>query len=418
MLDSESAQHYRKASLIRRLSSSLRSGNRHGLNNTPSTLQTDVTGDSSNVLLVSAFFPSPTSKHTQAEYNKSLSQFLSRITTDVYIFTTLDFEAQIKEIRGDLPIWIDTTFQSPLEIPPLAEFQDQYHNMRKNHGSVPTGSPHVYAMRTAKVYFLKQGLYELQGQSFPADKKYKYAFWIDFDSFPVGHTFKNWPDPFRVEKVWNDGSQLTGLAEENLIFIPLKGLPNLSMAMWWEDMGPIDNQFSQSTCFGGMTNAIDWLYEAYFAYHNHWLQRGKFVGKDESVFNAIIMLHPSRILGLWLFDPIASKALAILSSLQFSSYSPQEPPPKEMLSTPLGECHDHNMYHIFFFGGDKERNEMTLSWLNRWRWMWPWEWIRQVSIKKEPCSLTQVLPMQPTLSNRAFNGNWLPPSSNIYPEEQ
>lgn len=199
----------------------------------------------SNILLVSAFFPSPTSKHTQAEYNKSLSLFLSRITTDVYMFTSLDFEYQIKEIRGDLPIWMDTTFQSPLEIPPLTGFQNQYHNMRRLRGSISAGSPHVYAMRTSKVYFLKQALHELQGQSSPANKKYKYAFWVDFDSFSADHTFKHWPDPFRVEKVWNDGASMNQKAEEDLIFMPIRGLPNPSMSMWSEDMGPIDNQFSQ-----------------------------------------------------------------------------------------------------------------------------------------------------------------------------
>lgn len=219
-------------------------------NETPGSTPSPSTGSQydtapSNILLVSAFFPSLTSKHTQAEYNKSLSQFLSRITTDVVIFTSLEFEGQIKEIRGDLPIWIDTTFQSPLEIPPLADFQDQYHNMRRHRGAPPTGSPHVFAMRTAKVYFLKQALDELQGDSAPADKKYKYAFWINFDSFPENHVFKAWPDPFRVEKVWNDGAELSERAEEDLIFMPLKGLPNPSMSMWTEQMGPVENQISQ-----------------------------------------------------------------------------------------------------------------------------------------------------------------------------
>lgn len=372
----------------------------------------------SNILLVSAFFPSPTSKHTQAEYNKSLSQFLSRITTDTVIFTSLEFEGQIKEIRGDLPIWIDTTFQSPLEIPPLADFQDQYHNMRRHRGAPPTGSPHTFAMRTAKIYFLKQALDDVQGNSAPADKKYKYAFWINFDSFPENHVFKAWPDPFRVEKVWNDGAELSGRAEEDLIFMPLKGLPNPSMSMWTEGMGPVENQISQSTFFGGMANAVNWLHDAYFAYHNDWLRNGRFVGNDDAIFNAIIFLHPSRVLGLWFSDPFASKAMAILSSTQFSSYTPQDPPPKEMLLTPLGQCHNYASYHIFFLSRDMERNQMARLWLNKWRWMWPWQWIRQVMVKKTPCSLTQVLPMLPTLSNRAFNGNWLPPSSDIYPEDE
>lgn len=167
-----------------------------------------------------------------------------------------------------------------------------------------------------------------------------------------------------------------------------------------------------------MPNAIGWLYEAYFAYHDHWLRSGRFVGKDDAIFNAIILLHPSRIFSLWLFDPISSRALAILSSLQFSSYSPENPPPKEMLLTPIGECHDYSAYPIFFLGLEAERNEMARSWLNRWRWMWPWQWIRQAMIKRQTCSLTQILSMQPTLSDKAFNGNWSPPSSRIYPQEE
>lgn len=167
-----------------------------------------------------------------------------------------------------------------------------------------------------------------------------------------------------------------------------------------------------------MPNAIDWLYDAYFAYHNEWLRHGRFVGNDDAIFNAIIFLHPSHVLGLWLSDPFASKAMAILSSTQFSSYTPWKPPPKEMLLTPLGQCHNYASYPIFFLGRDTERNEMARLWLNKWRWMWPWQWIRQIMVKKVPCALTQVLPMHPTLLNKAFNGNWLPPSSNIYPGDE
>lgn len=165
--------------------------------------------------------------------------------------------------------------------------------------------------------------------------------------------------------------------------------------------------------FGGMPDAIDWWYKVYFAYHDHWIEKGYFVGNDESLTNALLLLYPSRIFGVWPSDPAAPAATSLLAhSPAFSSYDVSHPPPKLQLESPLGQCFDYESYHVFFVGAEAERGTTAGVWLKSWRWMWPWEWVTQVNVAKEPCRLTRVLPMERTLK-RVFGATWTPPETSL-----
>jgi hypothetical protein len=162
-----------------------------------------------------------------------------------------------------------------------------------------------------------------------------------------------------------------------------------------------------------MPNAVAWWYDLFFTYHDHWLEKGFFVGKDQSLANALFLLYPSRIFGVWLSDPAAPAAASLLAnSPAFSSYDVSHPPPKLQLESPLGQCLDDWYYYVFFVGSEAERAAMASVWLRMWRWMWPWEWVTQVNVAKEPCRLTRVLAMERTLT-RAFGEAWTPPKTSL-----
>jgi hypothetical protein len=191
------------------------------------------------ILLVSAFFPLPNSKHSLSDYKSWLSRFLAPITTPIYFFTTPEFAPLIQSLRGPgLPIAINTTFSSPFDIPPLKDTRERYEEMwgwdREKHRH----NPELYAIWSAKPYFLDEGLRNAAGG-------YEYAFWTDAGSFRDSHEYAAWPDPGRVKEVWEEGSRASGTEEGDLIFFPMWAPPHSSMQFWTEGMGPIDNEFSE-----------------------------------------------------------------------------------------------------------------------------------------------------------------------------
>lgn len=198
------------------------------------------------ILLVSAFFPLSTSKHPISDYKEWLTHFLQHITTPIYFFTTPEFEPFIRSLRGpNLPITINTTFSSPFDIPPLKDgigTKEKYQEMWAWDREKDIRNPELYAIWTAKPYFLEEGLRN-------SGIAYDFAFWTDAGSFRSSHSYKSWPDPLRVKEVWDEGSRGSGMSAEDLLFFPMWGSPHLSMKFWSDDIGPVngDNAFSEGS---------------------------------------------------------------------------------------------------------------------------------------------------------------------------
>lgn len=193
-----------------------------------------------NILLVSAFFHLPKSKHSMDDYQKWLALFLQHITTDVYFYTSPDLEALVRRVRGPLPITINTTFSSPFDIPPLRGLESKYTEMHEWDREQTRHSPQLYAVWNAKPYLLDEAVRT-------SHRVYDYAFWNDAGSFRNRHTYGKWPDPGRVERIWEAGSVLSGTRKEDPMFIPIQGVPHVTMRHWDETLGPIDNEFSEGS---------------------------------------------------------------------------------------------------------------------------------------------------------------------------
>ena len=202
-------------------------------------------GNSTRILLVSALFPLSKSKHSTKEYADWLKLFLGQLTTDIYMFTTPEFAETLAEIRGSLPITIDTSYSSPFQVPPLIGLEETYTKMNNWHMDNEKWhhSPELYAVWNSKPYLLQTAVRKL------ADKKiyYDYVFWNDGGGFRWNHIYENWPNPGRIEQVWEDASMLTGKDKNDLLFFPIFQLPEEKLSDWIEEMGPI--------------NPIHWLWQ-------------------------------------------------------------------------------------------------------------------------------------------------------------
>ncbi|KAJ6512121.1 hypothetical protein C8R47DRAFT_1093613 [Mycena vitilis] len=337
-----------------------------------------------SILLVTAFFPLSKSKHTIREYEAWLSQFLSYITTDVYFYAPAEMEALIRKCRGDLPITVDTTYSSPFDIPPLAGYKDHYQQMHVQDRESFRHSPELYAIWNAKPFFLDAAVQNLS-------RTYDYAFWSDAGSFRSTHKYKSWPDPARVRELWEEGSALSGEKAEDLLFFPLAGMPHSSFRYWVEDHGPVDNEVSEGSFFGGSPSTVAWWRRTFYAYHDLYIKRDIFVGKDQTLINAIFLLFPSRLIAVWLGDPGAPEHIGRLPVVDEGA---------------LGNCGAEWFYYQFWLATASDRQAMRDLWASNARWSWGW-W-RQ----RQQCRVTQVSAMKDLLQ-RQFGPDWQPPLHTI-----
>ena len=199
------------------------------------------------VLLVTAFFQLPESKPIKDEW---LQHFLGQITNDIYIFTTPNLESQILQLRrsvsNNLKITVDTSYPTPFDIPPLKGKEDAYTMMKKkDRQKSKSHTPELFALRNSKPFFLHTALQKTQGNA--TSVSYDYVFWNDVANFHEEHQYREWPSPSRVREVWEEGTRITGTSTDELMFIPMWGLPHPTFVFWNENMGPIDNDFSQGT---------------------------------------------------------------------------------------------------------------------------------------------------------------------------
>ncbi|KLO20679.1 hypothetical protein SCHPADRAFT_816395 [Schizopora paradoxa] len=358
--------------------------------------------DNGEILLVSAYFPESRSRLAYENSVKRFSRFLGQVSTDIYFYTSPDFVPTIQFLRGHLPISINTTFESPFDISVLGSRRGDYLSMANNTSGADENPPDTiiasaHAFSNAKPYLLAEAIRTTQALY---TKSYKYAFWIDADSFDADHGFKHWPSLGRLDEVWTDGRRESGARLEDMVFIPMWDLPKVDFLLWKEERGPIGEDFSQESLFGGMSKSILWLERYYYAYLNHYLNEGFLsAGKGEALMNSLLLLHPENFITVWHGDPAAPSAV----------YNPANSfrNDSELI---LGDCGNPRHYYQFFLASSAERDANREIWDSAWNWKF-WELEKWTRIR-ESCRLTKILAIQWTLRRR-FGEMWRSPAQSV-----
>ncbi|KAI0050316.1 hypothetical protein FA95DRAFT_1570677 [Auriscalpium vulgare] len=309
---------------------------------TPELAESDF--PDARVLLVAAFFPLPKSKHPMTDYEAWFRDFLEPITTDIYFFCPPDVAPLIRSLRGGNPLTLNTSFSSPFDIPPLHGLEERYAQMHAWDREKDMHAPELYAVWNGKPYFLAEGLKNAAA----AGRSYDYAFWQDAGGLrdPTS-AYRHWPAGRRVEHIFAEAEALTGTAKENIIFFPLWNGPPDWAARWTEDKGPIDETVSEGSFFGGKWPAIMRFHDLYYHYHDLYLARDIFVGKDQTLINTLFYLFPAHFVGVRLYDRAAPATKGV----------------PEDASTPIGECGSTWWYYQWYFASAQERWGMANVWL-------------------------------------------------------
>lgn len=146
--------------------------------------------------------------------------------------------------------------------------------------------------------------------------------------------------------------------------------------------------------FGGAPSAIEWWARAYYAYHDNYLSFEIFIGKDEALTNALIILFPERFITVWYNDPQAPAHLALKQTRPDQSF--------------LGQCGSEWFYYQFWLADQQEKYAMREQWLRKVHGWLLWGWWRD----KTRCRETRLLTMREVLT-RTFSTGWKPPGRRV-----
>lgn len=326
----------------------------------------------------------------------------------------------IRSFRGNLPITIDMSYNTPFHIPPLKPHATRYKEMHQWDREKWRHSPELYAVWNAKPYLLDYAVRNARANG----NIYDFAFWTDAGAIRDDNKFSAWPDGRRVKEVFEMAHKESGTLKERLIFFPLWLMPDAKFKYWTEDMGPVDAEFSEGTSldshfisiscswthpgdmcyflhwsstgsfFGGMPASITWFRRVFYTYHNHYLSEDKFVGKDQTLFNSIFLLFPARFFGVSLWD----------------SSSPAHAGIPWNADTALGTCGNTWYYYEWWLANKETRDEMAEIWLtDAHRKSRGWNGFWKTSVR---CREGDALGMQGILK-RQFGSGWVAPKRDV-----
>ena len=127
------------------------------------------------------------------------------------------------------------------------------------------------------------------------------------------------------------------------------------------------------------------------SYHDYYLlKRGKFAGKDQTVFTTLFLLFPERFITVWQYDRRSPQYIGVPEG-------------------PLGSCGGTWWYYQFFVSSPSDRERM--------RDIWTPDRHNPTSARFRPktssvCRVTRVLPIRDVL-RRSFGTFWKPPKANV-----
>ena len=141
-----------------------------------------------------------------------------------------------------------------------------------------------------------------------------------------------------------------------------------------------------------------WWARTFYAYHDYYMNKQFFIGKDQTVFNALLVLFNERIITVWTHDP---EAPAANIGIDFQ-------PLKFIYRNFLGSCGADWFYYQFWLSDRQARDEMKKIWSAKdmesqnMRW---WKVHFQ-------CRVTRVLALN-SLLKRVFGEDWTTPVSTL-----
>lgn len=242
--------------------------------------KTEDSNDRQWITIVTAYYQLKKAKHSHSEYLIWLENFLSFAQSPMIIFTTPDLHPILYRLRGNgsFPTVFILNYASPLQMPPIKPLISTFEEQHETDPERAYHSVELYAIWCAKSYMLN---YSSEINPF----RTQYFLYVDAGAFRTSnYRFRDWPDPTGLSCILNSNRFLLGMiAPLPQHFCPLKYNVN---------DGPINLDLIEGTFMAGSINAIRWWSHVYYSTVDNYVQKGYFIGKDQSIMNAIALAYP------------------------------------------------------------------------------------------------------------------------------
>ena len=227
------------------------------------------------ITVVTSFWFVKGSKNSKAQYESWIRAFLNQVTTNLVIFTS----RESWEAMGNLPTKGNVAFvldyKEPFEIPCATSLEEEYRAHQFAIDPHPRFAPELYAIWNAKGCLVNRVIRENPFNS-------KYFFWVDIGSVrnPAWNTSTEWPSLSRVKTIFKE--------HPDTPLFSMINPPEVHMANWTTDHGPFQPFLMQGGFFGGSRVGVKRFVREFWKLHDDYVQKGHFVGKDESLMNTLL----------------------------------------------------------------------------------------------------------------------------------
>ena len=236
-----------------------------------------------NITVVTGYFPFRKAKHSSSEYIDWLTHLLSFCQSPMIIFTNRDFYPTIYRLRHNatLPTFFILDYESPSEMPPIRSLIPTFKAQHRDDPEKYYHSIDLYAVWAAKSFMLNRStqLNPFRSQWF---------FYLDAGAFrSTNYRFRQWPDLSLLESFLKSDRYLLGMIDR---------LPQTWCPLRYQvSEGPIRLDLIEGTFMAGSIDAIRWWTSIYYTTVNNYQQKNFFIGKDQSIMNAIALAYPNRL---------------------------------------------------------------------------------------------------------------------------
>ncbi|CAA7260382.1 unnamed protein product [Cyclocybe aegerita] len=283
---------------------------------------------------------------------------MGQVTTEIYFYTTPEFAQTVRDSRGaGLPLTVDTSYSSPFDVPALQGREEMYAKMHEVDREKEIHSPGLYAVWNAKPFLLENAI---KMRKLRERKEYDYVFWR--------------------ARAADMGGGYSGDRDE----------PGGT-----KGAGPVDSDISEGSFFGGTPKAVTWFSRTFYSYHDYYLSLGFFAGKDQTLYNAVIFLFPSRFITVWHGDPDSPARGGM--------------PPNGFTRGRLGACGPEWYYYQWWLSDKHSREEMRKYWMEHDREPEKARWWK---MRRIPCRMALLRSMEDVLKS-SFGNDWTPPARTI-----
>ena len=239
--------------------------------------------DKDGITVVTGYFPLDKAKHSRSNYVLWLENLLSFCQSPMVIFTTADFHPTLYRLRrnGSLPTLFVLDYQSPLQMPPIEVLVSTYKLQHKTDPERAYHSVDLYGVWAAKSFMLNRSV-ELN------PFRTKYFLYVDAGAFrSSGYRFERWPSKSSITTIFSHQRLLLGM---------IAPLPRRFCPLQYKlSKGPINLNLVEGGFIGGSASAIIWWTSVFYTTIDKYRDMNFFVGKDQTVMNAIALVHANRI---------------------------------------------------------------------------------------------------------------------------